>query len=129
MLVVFGAVAAMLWAGGQAVQAGHSSGGELAAFIFYAFIVAGSVGAISEVISDLQRAAGATERLVELLESPSEILEMPNAKTLPLAPVSLTLEDVHFAYPTRPDQKVIQGVSLQTQPGEMVALVGPFWSR
>ena len=68
MLLVFGAVATLLWVGGQDVLSGRTSPGDLAAFIFYAFIVAGSVGAISEVWSDLQRAAGATERLVELLE-------------------------------------------------------------
>lgn len=125
MLLVFGAVATMLWVGGQDVLSGQTSAGELAAFIFYAFIVAGSVGAISEVLSDLQRAAGATERLVELLESPSDIVERPNAGTIESKDVGLALRDVHFSYPTRPQQPVINGVSFTTQPGEMVALVGP----
>ena len=73
MMLAFGAIAVLVWIGGQDVLSGRTSAGELVAFIFYAFIVAGSVGAISEVWTDLQRAAGATERLVELLESPSEI--------------------------------------------------------
>lgn len=125
MLLVFGAVATMLWVGGQDVLSGQTSAGELAAFIFYAFIVAGSVGAISEVISDLQRAAGATERLIELLESPSELVERDDAQQLSGAQVSLQLHNVGFSYPTRPDQTVIEDVSLSIQPGEMVALVGP----
>ncbi len=75
MLLVLCAIATMLWIGGQDVIAGRTSAGELAAFIFYAFIVAGSVGSISEVVSDLQRAAGATERLVELLSATSSLIE------------------------------------------------------
>jgi ATP-binding cassette subfamily B protein len=125
MLLVFGAVATMLWVGGQDVLAGQTTGGELAAFIFYAFIVAGSVGAISEVLSDLQRAAGATERLVELLESPSEIVEQEGAGGIESAKLDLRFTDVHFTYPTRPTEKVINGVSFVAEPGEMVALVGP----
>jgi ATP-binding cassette subfamily B protein len=125
MLLVFGAVAAMLWVGGQDVLQGRTSAGELAAFIFYAFIVAGSVGAISEVLSELQRAAGATERLIELLESPSEIVEPPQAMGLPEGEVSLQLENVAFSYPMRPERTVIEDVSFSIAPGEMVALVGP----
>lgn len=125
MLLVFGAVATMLWVGGQDVLTGATSAGELAAFIFYAFIVAGSVGAISEVLSELQRAAGATERLVELLESPSDIVEHADACGIAETELGLSLQDVHFSYPTRPEQKVIKGVNLDIAPGEMVALVGP----
>lgn len=125
MLLVFGAVATLLWVGGQDVLSGRTSPGDLAAFIFYAFIVAGSVGSISEVWSDLQRAAGATERLVELLESPSEIEDGP-IETLPaIKALDLTVKNVGFRYPSRPDQLVLNDLSFQVKPGEMVALVGP----
>jgi len=108
------------------VVSGRTSPGELAAFIFYAFIVAGSVGAISEVYSDLQRAAGATERLMELLHSPSALAESNAPATLP-ADVRgrLSLESVSFSYPSRPDRPVLQDVSFEVAAGEMVALVGP----
>lgn len=125
MLVVFGAVAAMLWVGGQDVLGGQTTAGELAAFIFYAFIVAGSVGAISEVLSDLQRAAGATERLVELLESPSDIVEKADAGRVSGEQLGLRFDKVSFAYPSRASAKVVQEVSFAIEPGEMVALVGP----
>jgi ATP-binding cassette subfamily B protein len=90
MMLVLGAIATMLCVGGRDVLAGQTSPGELAAFIFYAFIVAGSVGAISEVYSDLQRAAGAMERLVELLNSPS-LLTDPESPVLPAAREPSTL--------------------------------------
>ncbi len=126
MMVVLAAVATMLWVGGQDVILGRTSAGELAAFIFYAFIVAGSVGAITEVYADLQRAAGATERLVELMQSPNEIVDPSDPVTLqPDVELVLTVEDVRFTYPTRPDMEVLKGVTLHIAPGEMVALVGP----
>ena len=125
MLLVFGAVATLLWVGGQDVLSGRTSPGDLAAFIFYAFIVAGSVGSISEVWSDLQRAAGATERLVELLESPSDIEDGPIETLPPIQALDLTVKNVGFRYPSRPDQLVLNDLSFQVKPGEMVALVGP----
>lgn len=124
MLLVFGAVALMLWVGGQDVLAGNASPGNLAAFIFYAFIVAGSVGAISEVWSELQRAAGATERLIEILVSPQTIKDGGLlAFTDPSS--GLRVENINFAYTSRPQNRVLRDVSFTVSPGEMVALVGP----
>jgi len=120
------AMAAMLWIGGQDVLSGETSPGELTAFIFYAFIVGGSVGAISEVYSELQRAAGAAERLAELLEAKSilEVVAQPKKlsghKLLPLS-----FEGVTFSYPTRPGITVINEISFSISPGEQIALVGP----
>jgi ATP-binding cassette subfamily B protein len=126
MLLVMAAIATMLWVGGGDVLSGRISAGELAAFIFYAFIVAGSVGAISEVYSDLQRAAGATERLLELLESPSEVADPATPEPLPdAARGRLEFRDVVFRYPSRPDATVLDHVGFAVEPGEMVAVVGP----
>lgn len=125
MLMVMGAIGVMVWVGVGDVQSGAISSGELVAFIFYAVIVAGSVGAISEVYSDLQRAAGATERLVELLEARSVLIERDSPVTADLDQPRLDVEDVHFAYPLRPAVTVLHGVSFSVDAGEMVALVGP----
>ena len=126
MLLVMAAIATMLWVGGSDVISGRITAGELAAFIFYAFIVAGSVGAISEVYSDLQRAAGAAERLMELLHAPSELVEAEHPiKLPPHARGHLEVRRLDFVYPSRPGRAVLAGVSFTVHPGEMVAIVGP----
>ena len=125
--LVLGAVGVMLWIGGHDVMAGRISGGELAAFVFYAMIVGSAVGSISEVIGELQRAAGASERLVELLQSRSEIAA-PSEGVLTLPePVEghLRIEGLTFAYPTRGEQPALRQLSLDVPPGETLALVGP----
>ncbi|HEY9036580.1 MAG TPA: ABC transporter transmembrane domain-containing protein [Pseudomonadales bacterium] len=125
IVLVLGAVAVMLWVGGHDVLAGRLTGGELVAFIFYAVMVAGSVGAISEVYGDLQRAAGATERLMELLHAESLITTPANPEKLPgKAEGSLAIEGLRFWYPSRPDTAAIDGLDLQVAPGTRVALVG-----
>ena len=122
----FGGISGVLWMGGHDVLSGRISGGDLAAFVFYAVIVAGSVGAISEVYGDLQRAAGAAERLVELLNAqpaiaaPAEPVDLPG----PL-PGAVTMEGVRFAYPAHPETAILDGFDLTAAPGETVALVGP----
>ncbi len=126
MLLVMTAIAVMLWVGGQDVVAGRTSAGDLAAFLFYSIIVAGSVGAISEVYVDLQRAAGATERLVELLDAPNDLPEPARPETLPRRKhLGLKARNLRFAYPMRPDVEVLRGLDFDIAPGEMVALVGP----
>lgn len=123
--LVLGAVVAMIWVGGNDVLAGRISAGELAAFVFYAVIVAGSVGAISEVYSELQRAAGASERLMELLGATSLIVESPRPR--PLAqPVrgEIVVEKIRFSYPTRPNTAAIDHLSLRVPAGSTTALVG-----
>ncbi|NKB57768.1 MAG: ATP-binding cassette domain-containing protein [Alphaproteobacteria bacterium] len=126
ILLVFGSIGFILWLGGRDMQAGEITGGELAAFIFYATMVAFSVGVISEVYGELQRAAGATERLIELLEAEPEIVAPPNPKALPEpAEGRVRFENVTFHYPSRPDLPALIDFSLDVQPGETVALVGP----
>ncbi len=124
--LVFSAVAMILWVGGHDVLAGNISGGELSAFIFYAVIVASAMGTISEVIGELQRAAGATDRLVELLATPSELPLCAHPQTLPEPALgSVEMRGLYFAYPTRRDTPVFDGFDLRVQPGEKIALVGP----
>ncbi len=126
IVLVFGAIGVILWLGAHGVVAGEISAGALTAFIFYAVVVAGSVGAMTEVIGDLQRAAGATERLFELLETKSEITAPAEPKALP-NPVSGTaaLDGVTFHYPSRLDRAALEDFSLSVGAGETVALVGP----
>ena len=126
ILLVFGAVGVILWIGGHDVVAGRISAGQLSAFVFYAVIVAGAVGTISEVIGDLQRAAGATERLFELLEVDSAIRAPANPTSLPVpARGTVAFHDVTFHYPSRQDTAALKIFSLDVAAGEKVALVGP----
>jgi ATP-binding cassette, subfamily B, bacterial len=126
ILFVFAGVGIILWQGGHDTLNGTLSAGQLSAFVFYAVMVAGSVGAISEFAADVQRAAGASERLFELLDARPIITAPPNAVTLPVpARGAVDVEDVTFFYPTRPDRAALSDVSFSVKPGESVALVGP----
>jgi ATP-binding cassette subfamily B protein len=126
ILLVFGAIGIILWIGGHDVVAGKLSAGQLSAFVFYAAIVAGAVGTISEVIGDVQRAAGATERLFELLGIEPEIRAPARPVAMP-HPARGTVEfkNVRFHYPSRRDVAALNGFSLDVAHGEKVALVGP----
>jgi ATP-binding cassette subfamily B protein len=126
MLIAFSAVGIILWIGGHDVLAGRLSAGELAAFVFYASIVASGAGTVSEVWGELQRAAGATERLMELLETAPRIV----APLMPAAMPSrgageIELDKVSFSYPARPEAAALHRFTLRVAPGERVALVGP----
>jgi ATP-binding cassette subfamily B protein len=126
LVLVFGAISLILWVGGHDVLAGRLSAGDLSAFVFYAVIVAGSVGALSEVWGDLQRAAGATERLVEILATQPGIAVPEHPQALPMpARGEVCFDAVRFHYPSRPDSPALDAVSLRVGRGETVALVGP----
>ena len=126
MLLMFGAVVAVLWIGARDVMHGGMSAGELTAFIFYSVITAGAVGALSEVVGDLQRAAGATERLLELLATEPKIAAPALPVALPHpARGEIVFERVSFSYPTRPEESALKNFSLRIKPGQRVALVGP----
>jgi ATP-binding cassette subfamily B protein len=126
MLLTFVAVGIVLWLGGQDVLDGRMSGGELSAFVFFAVLVAGSVGALSEVAGELMRAAGATERLFDLLTTQSAVVVDPSPLALPEpARGHIDFQGVAFSYPARADTRVIEDFTLHLEPGETVALVGP----
>lgn len=127
IVLVLGAVGVMLWVGGMDVIAGRISSGALAAFVFYSLIVGSAFGTLSEVIGELQRAAGAAERIAELLRS--ENLIQPPSDGLATLPErvrgELVLENLRFSYPSRPDSYAVDGLSLTVREGETLALVGP----
>jgi ATP-binding cassette subfamily B protein len=124
--LVFTGIVGVLWVGARDVRAEIMTIGELIQFLIYAIMVAGSVGALSEIWGELQRAAGATERLVELLDTADAVDD-------PAAPVALpqggrgaiAFDAVRFSYPTRPEDAALDGVNFTIKPGETVALVGP----
>ncbi|OEF05633.1 ABC transporter ATP-binding protein/permease [Vibrio genomosp. F10] len=126
IVIVFSAIAGMLWVGGSDVINGNMSAGDLGAFVFYAIMVASSLGTISEVLGELQRAAGATERLIELLQVESNIVA-PNRNTRSPAslPAEVVFENVTFHYPSRPDQAATDNLALRAEEGKVLALVGP----
>jgi ATP-binding cassette subfamily B protein len=129
ILLIFGAIVFVLWLGAHAVMAGRMTEGELAQFVLYASIVAGAIGALSEVLGEAQRAAGAAERLLELLAVRSPIQSPAQPQPLPVrresAGAALSLRGVTFRYPSRPHMAALSGLSLTVHPGETVAVVGP----
>jgi ATP-binding cassette, subfamily B, bacterial len=126
IVLAFGAVGVVLWVGGHDVLAGRISAGALSSFVFYAVLVAASAGALSEVMGDLQRASGATERLFEILDTPVAIAAPATPIPMPVPPQgAVQMENITFHYPARPDKAAIEDFSLSIAPGERVALVGP----
>ena len=126
ILLVLGSIGSMLWVGGMDVLEGRISPGELAAFVFYAVIVGSAVGFISEVYGDLQRAAGATERLLELLDAKALIRDPHRPKRLPgKIQGAVSIQNLGFSYPSRPEQKALDGIQLEVESGMTMALVGP----
>ena len=126
--LVFGAIVFVLWLGAHAVLEGTMTGGDLGQFILYASIVSGAIGALSEVMGEAQRAAGATERLLELLAVRSSIHNPAHPTPLPArgaGGAALHLADVQFSYPSRADTAALDHVDLDVRPGETVAVVGP----
>ncbi len=124
--LVFSGIVGVLWVGAHDVRAGNMSVGALVQFLIYAVMTAGAVGALSEIWSELQRAAGATERLVELLTAEDSVKEAARPVALPgRVAGAIGFEDVSFRYPSRPEHLALDGVSLDVKPGETVALVGP----
>ena len=126
IFLIFAGIVGVLWIGARDVASGAMTIGELAQFLIYSVMVAGGVAALSEIWGELQRAAGATERLVELLEAEDEVRD-PEAGRAPPEPVRgrIAFEDVVFRYPARPAVAALDGVSFAVAPGETVALVGP----
>jgi len=124
--LIFSGVVGVLWIGMRDVRAEMMSVGALVQFVIYSIMVAGAVGALTEIWSELQRAAGATERLVELLNAEDSVSDPAAPKALPAAAKgAITFEDVTFRYPARPAQAALHNISLAVKPGETVALVGP----
>ena len=126
IMAVFTALSAMLWFGGRDVITGQMTGGDLGAFIFYAMLMAVGMASLSEVYGELQRAAGAAERLMELLHAPKEIIsaEIIVAEVEHL-PAVLEFDRVSFNYPSRPTQAALDGFYLKIPEGKILALVGP----
>ncbi|MCL1117171.1 ABC transporter transmembrane domain-containing protein [Shewanella aestuarii] len=126
MFLSISAIAFVTWVGAQDVMLGEISAGELSAFMFYAVMVAGAVATISEVFSEIQRASGATERLIELSQVPTDIIELAQPQSLiGKTQGALALSELVFAYPSEPNTEVINHLNIDIKAGERVALVGP----
>ena len=124
ILGIFGAIVLVLWYGARLMQAGELTHGELTKFTLYTLFIGGGVSSVAEVISAVQKTAGASQRIRELLREPMESLKPAEGRSNDSA-AQVAFEDVHFRYPSRPELPVLRGVNLVANPGERIALVGP----
>jgi len=126
IVLIYGALSGMLWVGGNDVLNGTMSAGDLGAFVFYAMLVAMGVATMSEVYGDLQRAVGATDRLVDLMTAKATILP-PDSAAVAASNLAaeVSFKQVNFSYPSRPAQKALEDFSIHIPEGKVVALVGP----
>jgi ATP-binding cassette subfamily B protein len=130
ILGIFGAIVLVLWRGARLMQTGELTHGELTKFTLYMLFIGGGISSVAELVGSIQKSAGASHRVRELLEEPTERSVSAAAETEPPAPAgeadgSIRFEDVHFRYPSRSDLPVLCGVSLEARRGERIALVGP----
>ena len=125
IFLVFSAIGFVLWIGGHDVLSHRITAGQLSAFVGYAALAAGAVGAISESLGDLNRAAGATERIFDLIAIKPDIVAPPNPITLPAPRGELEFDAVTFHYAAKPDSAAVENISFKIRPGERVAIVGP----
>ncbi len=126
IFMIFSSVVAVLWFGSRDVLNGNMSAGTLGQFLLYSVFAAGALGALSEVWGELSQAAGAAERLTELLAEEPTIAAPAHPTPLPSTPIgSVAFRDVHFAYPTAPERSALRGFSFEARPGETIAIVGP----
>jgi ATP-binding cassette, subfamily B, bacterial len=126
IFLVSASVVGVLWYGAQDVLAGRMTAGRLSQFVLYAVFAASALGQLSEVYGELASAAGAAERLGEILAARPAVKAPPNPRSLPEPPIgSVAFSEVHFSYPTRAEHAALHGLTFQARPGERVALVGP----
>lgn len=126
ILGLFGAIVAVIWQGVNLIAAGELKTGELFSFVIYSGFIGGSIGGFANVYASLQKAIGATEELMEILEEPTEDLrEEETIERLPDFKGQVSFQNLSFHYPSRPDMKVLDNISFEAMPGEQVALVGP----
>jgi ATP-binding cassette subfamily B protein len=126
IFLIFAGIVGVLWVGAHDVRSGAMTIGALVQFVIYAVMVAGAVGSLTEVWGEVQRAAGATERLVELLNATDSVADPAAPRPVPdLAAVPIRFQGVRFRYPARPEVPALDGVDMEVRPGETVALVGP----
>jgi ABC-type multidrug transport system fused ATPase/permease subunit len=124
IFALFGGIVGVVWYGAQLVAQGDLILADLLTFIFYTAFIGGSVGGLGDIYAQLQKTIGASDRILEILEDPSEVDIYANETKAPLAFGAINLEDIHFSYPSRPSVEILKGISFTIEPGQKIAIVG-----